>query len=90
MDHVLDYNQGNSGTFSLAEDDKVRITIPEVVDATGKVDGSFVNGVDSNGSLLIQVDQDFDAANGFQAATIARIAGAGGLALGDVLGNGLF
>jgi hypothetical protein len=63
--------------FNLAENDVVRITITEVVDIASEVDNSLVQGVNSHGSLLIQVVEDFDAANGFRAATIATIVGGG-------------
>src|SRR5262249_25610772 len=69
--------------FSFAENDKVRITIPQVVDVQGRVDSHLVHGVSSGGDLLIEVDQDFNAANGFQAVTIGSLAGAGDLSLGQ-------
>jgi Ca2+-binding RTX toxin-like protein len=76
--------------FDLAQGDRVRIAIAGVTDAIGAVDGRLVRAGDSGTSLLLELDADLDAANGFAAQALATLSGAAGLTLGQVLEHGVF
>jgi trimeric autotransporter adhesin len=77
QDHILDYNQGNTGTFSLAEDDTLDLSaLLATAFGNGELVGNLVRvSENSNGTAaFLQIDQD-GTANGSIFTTIAQLDG---------------
>ena len=77
LDHILDYNQGNTGTYSLAEDDTLDLSaLLATAFGNGQLVGNLVRvSENSTGTAaFLQIDQD-GTANGSIFTTIAQIDG---------------
>jgi hypothetical protein len=75
VDHILDYNQGNSGILNLAEGDTFDVSAL-LSAGSGQPVGNLVRVLEnpSGTAAILQVDQD-GAANGAHWTTIARLDG---------------
>ena len=77
FDRILDYDQGNSGTFSLAEDDTLDLS---ALLSTAFGSGQFVSALvrvsesSSGTAAFLQIDQD-GTLNGTTLTTIAQLDG---------------
>jgi Ca2+-binding RTX toxin-like protein len=77
LDHILDYNQGNNGTFSLAEDDTLDLSaLLSSAFGRGELVGDLVRvSENSNGTAaFLQIDQD-GTLHGSTFTTIAQLDG---------------
>ena len=77
FDHIADYDQGNTGSFSAAEGDQIDLST--LLSAAynlgnGQPVSSLVRAVASGGGADLQVDVD-GAANGVNWVTVARLDG---------------
>ena len=75
VDRILDYNQGNSGTFNLAEGDTLDFSAL-LAAGSGQQVGNLVRVLEnpSGTAAILQIDQD-GAANGAHWTTIAQLDG---------------
>ena len=75
VDHILDYNQGNSGIFNSAEGDTFDFSAL-LSAGSGQPVGDLVRVLDtpSGTAAILQIDQD-GAANGAHWTTIAQLDG---------------
>ena len=75
VDHILDYNQGNSGIFNLAEGDTFDFSAL-LSAGSGQPVGNLVRVLEnpSGTAAILQIDQD-GAANGAHWTTIAQLDG---------------
>ena len=75
VDHILDYNQGNSGTFNPAEGDTFDFSAL-LSAGSGQPVGNLVRVLEnpSGTAAILQIDQD-GAANGAHWTTIAQLDG---------------
>ena len=77
FDRILDYDQGNTGTFSLAEDDALDLSaLLSTAYSIGQSVSALVRVLESPSgtTAILQIDQD-GAANGMNWTTIARLDG---------------
>jgi hypothetical protein len=77
LDHITDYNQGNSGTYSLAEDDTIDLSaLLSAAFSTGQLVSDLVRvSENTNGTAaFLQIDQD-GLLNGSTFTTIAQLDG---------------
>jgi Ca2+-binding RTX toxin-like protein len=77
VDHITDYDQGNSGTFSLAEDDKIDLSaLLSTAFDSGQLARDLVRVTEnSNGTAaFLEIDQD-GTLNGANFTTIAQLDG---------------
>ena len=77
LDHILDYNQGNTGTYSLAENDTLDLSaLLATAFGSGQLVGNLVRvSENSTGTAaFLQIDQD-GTANGSIFTTIAQLDG---------------
>ena len=73
VDHILDYNQGNTGTFNPAEGDTLDFSAL-LSAGSGQPVGNLVRVLETGTAAILQVDQD-GTANGVHWTTIARLDG---------------
>jgi hypothetical protein len=77
LDHILDYNQGNTGTYSLAENDTLDLSVLlSTVFGSGQLVGNLVRVSENStgAAAFLQIDQD-GTDNGSIFTTIAQIDG---------------
>ena len=77
LDHITDYNQGNSGTYSLAEDDTIDLSaLLSAAFGTGQLVSDLVRvSENTNGTAaFLQIDQD-GLLTGSTFTTIAQLDG---------------
>ena len=79
VDHITDYDRGNNGTYSFAEDDQIQLSAllsGAYSHGGGLPVGALVRAVESptGAGSLLQVDLDA-AANGYSWTTIAQLDG---------------
>jgi Ca2+-binding RTX toxin-like protein len=73
VDHVLDYNQGNSGTFNPAEGDTFDFSAL-LSGGSGQPVGNLARVLQDGTAAILQIDQD-GVANGANWTTIAQLDG---------------
>ena len=73
IDHILDYNQGNTGIFNPAEGDTLDFSAL-LSAGSGQPVGNLVRVLETGTAAILQVDPD-GAANGVHWTTIARLDG---------------
>ena len=77
FDDITDYNQGNSGSYTMAEGDQLDLSAllsTAYNHGSGQTVGSLVRALNSGASTRLQIDLD-GAANGANWTTIAQLDG---------------